>query len=134
VSLAARAAAVAAALLVAAWFGLGVRQAQATKDADAILTTDRTPPPGELRRAADLIGRAATLNPDRAVDLLRARLSLARGDRADARRRYEAVVRDQPDDIEAWTQLAFLTARSDPAAFRRAVTQIRRLSPRVPPP
>ena len=130
----ARAAAIAGALVVAAWFGLGVRQASNTKAATAILTTDRTPPVAQLRRAAAQIDRAATLNPDRAVDLLRARLDIARGNQAAARLRYEAVVQEQPDDIDAWTQLAFLTARSDRAAFTRAVAQIRRLSPTVPPP
>ena len=127
-----RIAAVIAALVVAAWFAVGVRQATSTGDAQHLLGGRTTA--AEQARTATLLDHAAVLNPDSGVDLLRARLDLAHGDRGTAVRRFEAVTRREPDNIEAWTQLAFATARTDRPAFRRAVAQVRRLSPAVPAP
>lgn len=129
-----RAAAVLGALLVASWFALGVRQATSTEDAARIVSSLDRPSAARTARAARLLDHAGTLNPDRQVDLLRAQLDLQRGDRAAARRRVERVVGDEPDNIDAWTRLAFVVGRGDPAAFARAVREVRRLAPVVPAP
>lgn len=129
-----RAAAVLGALLVCAWFAVSVRQATSTADATRIVSSLERPSAARTARAATLLEHAGSLNPDRTVDLLRAQLALQRGDRAGARRIVEAVVRDEPDNVDAWTRLAFTVGRGDPAAFARAVAQVRRLAPIVPAP
>jgi Flp pilus assembly protein TadD len=129
-----RAAGIVGALAICAWFGLGVRQATDTEDARRIVSLLERPSARQSARAATLLSRAGTLNPDRSVDLLRAQLALQRGDRPQARRIIAGVLRDEPDNIDAWTRLAFTVGRADRPTFAQAVRQIHRLAPPVPAP
>jgi predicted Zn-dependent protease len=122
------------ALVVAAWFGLGIRQAGDTRDAAAIVSRLEALSPAQSAHAADLLDAAGTLNPDRHVEVLRAELALHHRDVPRARRLLEGVVADEPENIEAWALLAEALRRSDAAAARRAQAQVRRLAPPVPAP
>lgn len=124
-----RAAAVAAALVVAAFFALGIYQATSYDRAKARLDTDRND-----ARAATLLDRADTLNPDADVDIARARLAFARGDAAGARRILLGVVGREPENARAWGTIELVFAPSDPALARRAARAFDRLVPTVPGP
>ena len=86
------------------------------------------------QRTSDLLDRAGRLNPDRGVDLLRARLALQRGDAAGATRTALRVVRAEPANLEAWGVIALVNERRAPALAARARAALRRLSPPVPAP
>lgn len=121
-----RVVAVVAALVVAAWFGLGVRQAAGTDAARADVGRLEPPTASQARSTRDALDRAGTLNPDLGVDVLRARFALQEGRREDARRILDGVVRREPDGLDGWAALAFVF---DDA---HAKAELRRLSP--PPP
>ena len=128
-----RAVAVAAALVVCAWFGLGAVQASSESRARERVAGPAVPSPADARRTADLIDRAGFLNPDAGVDVMRARLHLQTGDRAAARRVLLDVARREPDNVDAWTAIA-LAFPGDAALGGRAERELRRLSPPVPAP
>ena len=71
-----RAVLIAVAALACAWFALGIRQAIATDRATAIVYQSAPLTPAQAARAAGLLDDAATLNPDRTVDVLRASCKL----------------------------------------------------------
>jgi Flp pilus assembly protein TadD len=98
---------VTAALIVSAWFGLGWVQARDTGQADALLSSTSSPSAAQAGRIRSLLSSAATLNPDRTVDLLRARLDLNRRDYAPAIALLEAVTRSEPENVFAWSQLGY---------------------------
>jgi hypothetical protein len=129
-----RAVAAVAALVVAAWFALGVSQSTGANAARDRLEDFRRPSDAAATRTAELLDRAGRLNPDRAVDLLRARLALQRGDAGAATRVALGVARAEPANLEAWGIVALVNERRDPALGARARAQLRRLSPPVPAP
>ena len=111
------------AVLVAAWFALGVVQATGTSAAqDALDRRDD---------ASGALDRAAVLNPDQTVDVLRAQQAANAGDLPQAQRILERVVDAHPDDLEAWFRLALATREREPAVAQRAAAAARRLSPPV---
>jgi hypothetical protein len=99
---AARGALVAFALLAAAWFGLGARQAIDTSRASAIVTGGATITPASAAHARELIDAAGTLNPDTTLDLLRGRLLLREGEPHRALPILERVTRLEPLNLQAW--------------------------------
>ena len=119
------------ALLVCAWFVLGVVQAASTDAAREELTGEGWPDGARAARVEDRLDRAAPLNPDTTVEKLRAQLAGRQGDRALSQRLLEAVVREHPDDIDAWARLLVATTGRDEAATARARAAMRRLSPPV---
>lgn len=94
------------ALGACAWFALGARQAIKTNQATNLITGQHTLSAADGRRAASLLHDAGILNPDSTVDLLRARLDAARGDRQTASRLALEVTRREPMNIDAWYTLA----------------------------
>jgi predicted Zn-dependent protease len=126
-----RLAATAAALLVCAWFGLGVVQSVSADAAADSLTRHPDPNPEQAAEIERHLDRAGFLNPDEKVRLMRAQLAVQLGDYQRAQELLEAVVAEHPDDLEAWATLAFATAGRDPEVHARARAAIRRLSPPV---
>lgn len=96
-----------AALFVGAWFGLGWVQARDSGRADALLSANSSPSPSQAGRIRSLLSSAGTLNPDRTIDLLRARLALDSHDYSTAIRLLQAVTRAEPENVFAWSQLGF---------------------------
>lgn len=117
-----RAAAVALAVAASAFFALSVRQA--TSAASARSRLDAGAP---AQRTRTLLDHAGTLNPDRGIDILRARLALQTRDDATARRLLLGVVRAEPANAEAWTVIAL----AFPGLEARAQAALRRLEPPV---
>jgi predicted Zn-dependent protease len=101
-----RVAILAVAVLLAAWFGLGVRQARDVAQATAIVSGSTPLTAAQARHASDLLHAAAFLNPDRQVDVLRARVDLGRGNEPGARAILKRVVSQERSYLEAWIWLA----------------------------
>lgn len=116
------------AVLACAWFVLGIRQAHELSEATAIVNQSSAPTAAEAARATSLLRSAGTLNPDRDVELLRAALALDENNFEGARRILEAVVRNEPMNVEAWALLA-TAAGSDPRLEREALNHVAQLHP-----
>lgn len=115
-------------LAVCAWFALGIRQAH---DVDRV-TTIVSGLQGQKRltvaqagQADSLLDSAAVLNPDRTVQVLRARVALLRGNRPLAKQILLRLVAAEPENIDAWYGLA--TSASDSPTVNGALAQIARL-------
>lgn len=119
----------AVAVLVCAWFVIGLRQSTGLGRAEAVLGTNpRALAPGQGARVAAALREAAWLNPDRQVELERSLLALDRGDRARARSLATQVAQAEPQNLQAWIALA-RTAGGDPALFSRALRHVVELVP-----
>jgi len=118
------------ALVVCAWFALGVRQSQEVDQATNLvggLQGQQKLSAAQAAHARSLLSSAAVLNPDQQVNVLRARVALLRGQRASAVRILEQVVHQEPDYLEAWYGLA--TSASSGSAVNMAIHQIGVLAP-----
>jgi predicted Zn-dependent protease len=107
-----RVAAVGMAAVIAAWFALGIHQAVDTSQATALITG---PSPLSAARAAHaraLLSSAATLNPDQTVNVLRGELAMAQNQNAAAQQILVGVTRSEPQNLDAWIQLAYAAARN----------------------
>lgn len=93
------------ALIACAWFAIGIRDAEDTDQAAAILSASGHPGPAAARRADSLLDAAGLLNPDRQIDLLRGQLALQIGHAAVARKIFLRVTREEPQNILAWSWL-----------------------------
>lgn len=127
-----RIAGAAGALLVSAWFGLTAVQARDLDAAREIVRAPGVPGAAQTDRAERLLDTAGFLHPGSAADLIRAQILTETARGAEARRVLEDVVAREPDNIEAWSRLAFLTLRTDAQAWAAANAQLRRLAPPVP--
>jgi predicted Zn-dependent protease len=125
--------AAAVALLVAAWFAIGVRQAIDTDRAAAIIAAQQYTTAARARHAESLLDDAAWLNPDRQIDVLRTQILLERGRELAARRVATSVTRAEPQNLEGWLWLAHASG-TDPALFYYALHRVRLLEPAVPAP
>ena len=117
-----------AAVVIAAGFGLAVRQ---TKDYDAAAAATNA---HQYARAARLLDRAGRLNPDATVDLARARVAISEGDQGSTRRILLDVVRREPENAAAWGAIAYDFIQSDPALSKRGLQAFYRLNPKKPQP
>jgi hypothetical protein len=121
------------AVVVCAWFVVGIRQAQDTSQAQGILS-GRTPlSAAQKANVASLLSQDGWLNPDSEVDLLRARLDVDQGRFAAARRLVERVLADEPRNAGAWVALA-QSSGGEETTFYTALIRLRELIPRVPLP
>jgi hypothetical protein len=127
-----RIAGVAGALLVCAWFVLAAVQARALDRAKEVVRAPGVPSAAQTDRAERLLDTAGFLSPGTEDDLIRAQLLTETARGPEARRLLDDVVAREPDNIDAWSRLAFLTLRKDPRAWAEASAQLRRLAPPVP--
>lgn len=127
----ARAALTIPALLVAVWFGVSALATRDTDRATALLSRSLRIDPATAARVEGLLHGAGRLNPDRQVDLLRARLALERGDRGLAERIVGRVTAAEPENLAAWAVVA--QAAPDRATLEGAYAHIARLLPAVKP-
>lgn len=105
------------ALCACAWYAIGIRDVQDTDQATAILSASAHLTPSAARRVDSLLNDAGLLNPDRQIQILRAQLALALGDRALAQRILRGVVAAEPQNLVAWSWLR----QAAPARSRTAV-------------
>lgn len=116
------------AVVVIAWFALGVHQAHEIAHATSVVEASRTLTPAQARAVDGWLDSARTLNPDKEVDILRARAAIGVGRVRLAQRILERVVRAEPYNLEGWIWLAG-AALGNPPVAHRAVAQIDRLDP-----
>lgn len=130
VAVLARIGVLALALVAAAWFAIGVRQARDTSRAASIVSGGAHISASEAHRASDLLSAAAFLNPNRQIDVLRAQVALSRGNEPAARAILKRVVRAEPQYLDAWIWLARASLK-DLRDFYFAAYRIKLLVPPV---
>jgi predicted Zn-dependent protease len=124
----ARLAIVSVAVVVCAWFAVGVRQAIDTDKADAIATGTATVSADQASHADSLLHAAGFLNPDLEVDLLRGTIALDRQQHLRAVSIFQSVTRREPENIDAWLTLA-QAEYGEKRPLAVAVAQIAKLDP-----
>ncbi len=94
------------ALVVCAWFVLGIREAHDVNAATAIV--DQNPPvsAAQDRQAASALHDAGVLNPDGEVDVLRAQLDVRVGRYSAAMTAARRATAHEPGNVLAWLTLA----------------------------
>jgi protein-tyrosine-phosphatase len=117
-----------AALVVAAWFGLGMHQAVDQDHAESLIAAHPHLTAAQARQASALLDSAGTLNPDRQIDLDRSSVALGRGQTLNARRRARSVTDAEPENLDAWVALA-RSSSGDPQLFRDALKRVAALEP-----
>jgi outer membrane PBP1 activator LpoA protein len=122
----ARATVLVLALVACAWFVLGIRQVHEISAATSIVAKGGPISAGQARRASSLLNEASTLNPDKNVDVLRARVALAQGDQAAARQILFKVIRQEPKNLDGWIWYV-QAARGNAVAFYAAQIGLRRV-------
>ena len=120
-----------AALAVAAWLGVQAVGAHGDAEVTRVTLSERTPTLQERRRAARLIGRMERWNPDRRPEQLRGLLAYRAGDLRRATAIFGRVAREEPENLQAWAQLARAAERYDPSLAARARARARELAPPV---
>lgn len=126
---AARVLLVIAALLLAGWFGVLLRDHEIGKE--AALRAYFAPAKSAASRDRDIrrLEDARLLDPSASWDLALANYRLAAGDVRAATAEAEDLVRAEPENLAAWGTLLRATQRTDPARAREAAAAIRRLDP-----
>jgi hypothetical protein len=128
-----RAALLATAIVICAWFVLGFRQARDTARASALVNRTAALNTSDVARARALIRSAGTLNPDLTVDTLRGELALDQNQDQLAARIIGSVTRREPMNLDAWVLLAQATQHGDRGTFARAIRAVGKLEPRIKP-
>src|SRR3954447_8489554 len=120
-----------AALAVAAcaWFVLGVIQADNQSHATALVNSAGSPSRAQTADIEHSLDRAATLNPDRNIDLLRAQAEVRAGQSAKALARMKRVVAAEPRNVDAWIVFGFAARAQHSALAAIANAQILKLAP-----
>ena len=126
--LAARLIGLLAAIVVTAWFALNIHQAHDVAHATSVIQASHTLTVTQARAIDSWLDSARTLNPDKELDILRARAAIGVGRVRLAQRILERVVRAEPYNLEGWIWLAG-AALGDPPVAHRAVAQIDKLDP-----
>lgn len=126
-----RALSVLLAVAACAWFVLGIRQATDTARATAILSGAEPLNEAQAHHANSLLHAAGFLNPDTQVDLLRADLVGALGNRRRAQAISWSVIRKEPMNVEAWFTLA--REATDYRTVFFALGHVKRLDPKIRP-
>lgn len=119
------------ALLIAVWFGIGVRQSTTQNHAEAIIESASRLTAAQARQASRLLDDAGTLNPNRQIELDRSTLMLERGDPVAARDDAAAVIRAEPQNVQAWLTLAYASSRDAPV-LASALHHVAELEPLIP--
>jgi predicted Zn-dependent protease len=126
---AARMAILGLAVVVCAWFAVGIRQARDIDRATSIVAGAELPTPAQARHARSLLNSATWLYPGTEVDVLRGRLAIQMGHRVQAQRIERSVTENEPLNLDGWVWLA--RSQTGRAAALRALAHVVALDPRV---
>jgi len=129
--IATRLALAALALVACGWFVLGVRSVHDQQAVTALVNRPGNLTNAQAAHALHQLDRAGTLNPDGALDILRAEVVLRTHDSAGERRILRGLVAREPMNIDAWFLLYDSPPPLNPDA-RRALVHVQELAPRVP--
>jgi predicted Zn-dependent protease len=121
------------AVVACAWFALGIRQAHEIAEATKLVSQAGALSSSESAHVASLLRAAGQLDPDSAVDVLRARLAIRENKPRSAKRITEDVVGSEPMNLLAWNVLATVSG-DDARTERVALEHIAQLHPHVPEP
>jgi hypothetical protein len=97
---------VALAVLVSAWFAIGIRQTRSLERATSIVNAASTLTAAQAAHVNSLLDNAAWLNPDRGVDIVRGQAGALANDPSRALRILARVTRAEPMNLAAWVALA----------------------------
>jgi hypothetical protein len=114
---------------VLGWAGVLLRNLELGKDATFRAFFDPSPSRAERDRDLERLKDAELLDPSSKWELARASYYLNSGDRRRAGTAAEALVRDEPRNLLAWTVLFQAATGHDQSRATRAATEIRRLNP-----
>jgi hypothetical protein len=117
------------AVLVLAWVGVLARNHELGREAALRAFLGPEPNPGERERDLKTLEDAELLDPNAYWRVARANYLLLDGDAREAARTAEALVRDEPENLFAWSALMRATARTEPRRSAEAAAAIRRLDP-----
>jgi hypothetical protein len=117
------------AVLVLAWTGVLLRNYELGKDAAVRAYFGPKPSPAERDRDLERLDDAQLLDPNAYWRIARANYQILGGDSRGAARTAEQLVRDEPQNLFAWSTLLQATRRSDPDRAAQAAAEIRRLNP-----
>jgi hypothetical protein len=123
----ARAAVALIALAAIGWLAVMERDARLYER--GIAAGGRLDDPETIARAEADLRDARLLSPDRTPDVGRALILWTVGRSGEARALLEDVVRDEPDNLSAWTALGWVDDGDDPALEQRVAAEMRRLDP-----
>jgi hypothetical protein len=114
------------ALIVAAWFYLGTRQASDLSAANAIVNAGDHLSAADARHALSLLHSAAFLNPDQTIELDRSRIAVETGHKRQAYRLATSVTDAEPMNAVAWQYVARAASNSREvdAAFAHFATLV----------
>lgn len=115
------------AVVVLAW--LAVMQRDARLLARGVDAAGQLRTAGSFERAESDFRAARLLNPDASPDIGRAALYQGAGRLRQGTLLLEQVVRREPDNRAAWTQLLAVARGRDPAREARAIAALRQLDP-----
>lgn len=117
------------AVLVLAWVGVLARNYEIGKD--AAIRAFFGPKLSQAERKRDLqhLDDAQFLDPNAYWEVARANYHILVGDQRGAARAAEQLVRDEPQNIFAWSTLLQATKKSDPERAAQAAAEIKRLNP-----
>jgi predicted Zn-dependent protease len=96
----------AVAILVCAWFVLGIRQEHDLNRAQAIVSSANSLSAAQAAHVNSLLDAAGTLNPDQQVNLLRGDVAALRNQTPRAARIFQQVADREPMNINAWVLVA----------------------------
>lgn len=119
------------AVCACAWFGLGAVQSHATDQATNIVSGSGKLTAAQADRARSLLDTAATLNPDRSIDLLRARLAVREGRTPEAIAILRRTVAAEPLNLSAWLALAQTALGHDRALLNMTIPHLAALDPKL---
>jgi lipopolysaccharide biosynthesis regulator YciM len=94
------------ALVLCAWFALGIRQAHDTTAATAIINQNANVSAVAAAHAGSLLDRAATLNPAVQITILRSQLALRRNEYRRAIAIARQATRQEPSNVATWLAVA----------------------------
>lgn len=119
----------ACAILVLAWVGVLVRDHYVGESAAQALLYGQNLSDREFEHNIQRIADSRFLNPGTSADLARGTYYLVRGRPRAAAHVAEALVRSEPENVDAWQLLRQATRDTDPARSREAAAQVKRLNP-----
>jgi predicted Zn-dependent protease len=120
-----------AAVVIAGWLGVQAVGAHGDAEVTRITLSERTPTAGQRARATQLIGRMERLNPDQRPEQLRGLVAYREGDLRRATAIFRGITRAEPENLQAWAQLARVAQDYDPSLAATARARARELAPPV---
>jgi hypothetical protein len=116
------------AILLIGWLVALARNNSIATDASRRIVANPAMSDADWRRAMHDFDRAHLLDPSTDWSLIQAQYELLREPGA-AIRRADRVLRNEPDNLNAWWVILRAARDRDPARYREAVAAVRRLNP-----